>query len=161
MDLHNFVINRFDLKNKTDEECFIILQQKLKEFDEVMSEMESLSETCKQKIIKKWKENTKNAYPNLDPNSDKDNCTDVTFHLPNGKELLVCIRECHDEFYCQVEYVPVSKISRDKELCLQLSDLLPVHSSDQIWRYVDYDCDAAYKLFVDVVERCKSIFSLS
>lgn len=167
MNLDNFIVSQLELKGKTEKECISILHEKISDFEEITSKMQSLVETYIQNIIKKWKERTKNSFPNLNPNSSEDAYTDVTFNLSDGKDVFIYIGEENNRLYCQVEFcqnVPDEEATITGTPIMELLDLLPERDEKNdfcIYKYEnswDGNFDAVYKLFVDVVEKAKVIF---
>lgn len=161
MNLDNFIINQLELKGKTDKECVGILQEKINDFDEIAGKMESLLQTYRKNIVKEWQQETMQRFPDLEPNM-KNYDTDITIHQSNGKDILILISsENNGRLYCQVQYdtncPQEERIIADTPI-MALSDLLPQRNKYCVWKYVGTDYDAVYKLFVDVVERSKSIF---
>lgn len=160
MNLDDFITTQLNLSGKSDLECINILREKINDFNEVKSKMQSLLEAHKQSIIEKWKEETKQRFSELIPNSAKYGYTDVTFHQSNGgKDVVVFIGFENNRLFCQVEFYPYDeKDTVENTSIMELSDILPDKNNRCIWKWVDNDFDAAYKLFVEVVERGKQIF---
>lgn len=172
MNLDNLIISQLDLKGKSDQKRINILQEKINDFHEIASKMQSLVETYKQNIrnniIKEWKEETKQRFPDLNPNlgvssSGEEAYTNVTFKLSDGTDVIVFIGydSGNDRLYCQAEYIPNSEI-KDTDAIMQLLYLLPdKYDGKCIYKYEgswDNDYDAVYELFVKVVEKGKLIF---
>ena len=167
MNLDNLIISQLDLKGKSNQECISILQDKIHDFNEIASKMQSLQKTYKQNIINGWKEETKRRFPELEPNSDEETYTDVTFHLSDGKGVIIFIKEDNKGLWCQVEFdasVPDGEAAITGTPITELSFLLPEKDEDNdfyLYKYEgswDGDSEAVYRLFVEVVEKSKLVF---
>lgn len=162
MKLDNLIISQLELEGVSDKERISILQEKINDFNEVTLRMQSLIDSYKQGIINRWRNKTKNSFPDLEPNTLNNTHADVTFHLGKKRKVFVYIGEETDgELYCQVQFESEKEgDSIENTPIMELADLLPDRDKNLLYQDVGFwheDCEEAYKLFVKVVKRAKEI----
>lgn len=162
MKLDNLIISQLELEGVSDKERISILQEKINDFNEITLRMQSLIDSYKQGIINRWRNKTKNSFPDLEPNTLNDVHADVTFHLGKKRKFFVYIIEgTGGKLYCQVEFESEKEgDSIENTPIMELADLLPDRDENLLYQYVGFwheDCEEAYKLFVKVVKRAKEI----
>ncbi len=159
MNLDNLISSQFELdKFNTDKERIKVLQEKIDDMQEVVNSMQALQGRLCQSIYEDWQKATKELFPELHP-CERGALTDVSLTL-EGKKVDIFISS-DSKMYCQVEFSPsLPQEERDiNGTCIEkLKDLLPSCNTNCVWKYIPpLEFDEVYKLFVDVVNRCKQL----
>ena len=162
MNLEKIISNHFELdKCKDDKERVRLLSEKIKDIEELKTQMGNVKKAIRQRIFDGWKLDVKMKYPDLEPGYPWDYFGASI--MIGKKKTIIRINKDGGGLYCLVEYD--NKLP-DEERCLKesplivLMDILPQSYKNLkcIWKYYDiYDYDGVYSCFLEVVERCLKI----
>jgi hypothetical protein len=162
MELQQLISKKLELEGKKPEQQLEILKKKMDEINHLLNQMQSLKESTRQNIFEEWKQKVKTKYQDLHP-MEKGEIVDVTIERINGRKVTVLINE-EGQLYCQVQFdnsLPKEERSVSETKIMTLKDILPEpkkNENDCVWKWFDkYDCEAVFKLFEEVIERCKKL----
>ena len=162
MELQQLISKKLELEGKNHEQQLSILQKKMDEMGHLLNQMQSLKDAIRQNVFEEWKQKVKVKYNDLHP-MEKGEIVDVTIEKINGRKVTVLIND-NGQLYCQVQFdnsLPVEDRNVSETKIMTLKDILPEpkkNENDCLWKYFDkYDCEATFKLFEEVIERCKKM----
>lgn len=162
MELQKIISEKLELEGKENEQQLDILKKKMDEISHLLNQIQSLKESTRQNIFEEWKQKVKTKYHDLHP-MEKGEIVDVTIEKINGRKVTVLIND-DGQLYCQVQFdnsLPKEERNVSETKIMTLKDILPEpkkNENDCVWRYFDkYDCKAVFKLFEEVIERCKKL----
>ncbi len=164
MKLETLIISHFELDKFNDTiDKVEALNEKRKDFDEVIKTMNSLYCNLCNRLFNEWKQKVQELYPEFvyeTPWNWNDKVS-VRFYLKE-KPFIVRINSTNSKLYCQVQFEDGSEVNNTP--LMTLNDML--RSSDKectcIWEYCDYDdYRQVFDIFCKVVERCKGFASPS
>ena len=162
MELQQLISKKLELEGKNHEQQLEILKQRENEIQHLLNQMRSLKESTRQIIFEEWKQKVKTQYHDLHP-MEKGEIVDVTIEGIEGRKVTVLINK-DGQLYCQVQFdntLPKEERTVSGTKIMRLKDILPEpknNENDCVWKYFDeFDCEATFKLFEEVVERCKQL----
>lgn len=158
MNLEKIISNHFELdKCKDDKERVRLLSEKIKDIEELKTQMESvkrnLERAIRQRMFDSMKPYVKIKYPDLEPGYPED-YVGVSMMIGN-KKTVISIQD-DENFYCQVEYDKREQ-RLEESLLIGLKDILPDQNKELtcIWKYFNInDYEGVYSCFLEVVGRC-------
>lgn len=158
MNLEKIISSHFELdKCKDDKERVRLLSEKIKDIEELKTQMESvkrnLERAIRQRMFDSMKPYVKIKYPDLEPGYPED-YVGVSMMIGN-KKTVISIQD-DGKLYCQVEYDKREQ-RLEESLLIGLKDILPDPNKDLtcIWKYFNInDYEGVYSCFLEAVERC-------
>jgi len=155
MELEKFLIEHLKIDEKSGEiEKERVLDENIKNFDVILTQMKSLKDKIKNEFFEKYKNKVKSDYPSFRPCEHQNYLLDVTIDN-DGKGIIIGIGD-DGQFFCQAEYESHENI--DNTLLMRFKDenILTLNNRNQIWKYFPNNLDefdSVYELFKSVVEK--------
>ena len=136
------------------------LNEKRKDFDEVIKTMNTLYCDLRNRVFNEWKQKVQELYPEFVYETLWHDKASVRFYLKE-KPFIVRINE-DSRLYCQVQFEDNSEVNNTP--LMTLNDILRSSNKECtcIWKYCGYDeYRQVFDIFCKVVERCKGFASPS
>lgn len=171
MKLDAFMEEKLELQGKDDTTRMQKLDELFKNMSNARDYVWAMRERERKRIFDEWRQKTQEKYSALNPNAagyeQMESVTHVIIDAIKGKKVAVYIGWQEGRLYCQVEldlHLPAENRNiRELTGLMKLRDdgILPEGGegvySFCIWKWMEQDYDATYKLFCEVVERCLKI----
>lgn len=171
MKLDAFIEEKLELQGKDDTTRMQKLDELFKNMSNARDYVWAMRERERKRIFDEWRQKTQEKYSALNPNAagyeQMESVTHVIIDAIKGKKVAVYIGWQEGRLYCQVEldlHLPAE--NRNIREITGLLKLKKEHILTEggegedafcLWKWMDQDYDATYKLFCEVVDRCLNL----
>ena len=160
MELQEFLNKELELSNKEYFQQLEIIMGKTNEINSLLSQMSSLKDNVRKKIIEEWKQKIKTEYQEFTLLEDA--IVGVTVGTIDDKKVDVVINQ-EGRYYCEVHFD--TKLPQEKRIItntrlMELNDILPEtnENEDCVWKWFQEEVTPdLFDCFIGAIERCKNI----
>ena len=156
MNLEKYILDELSMTGHDEKEQYEIIKGKIDEFNEIITQMQSIKNKLRPSMFKSWSTDFESKYPGFIESNNKRNseyCFGCTVEH-NGENYSLFIGEDGKRMYCQLEKADNPKEWDNSALMKDdtIRSLLPEYNTTCVWKYhhID-DFDGVYGRFLDTL----------